>query len=457
MQLVVIGSGYVGLVAGAGFAEFGSQVTGVDIDAARVASLSRGELPIYEPMLPELVQSNMDAGRLRFTTDLPGSLSQAEVIFICVGTPPGPDGDADLSQVFGVADRIGAFRSPRFTLVVIKSTVPVGTSERVGERIAAGTGKGPFVVVSNPEFLKEGTAVEDFMRPMRILAGIGPAHGGPVAELRERAQQIMRRLYAPIVRTNDRLLVCDARSAELCKYASNAYLAMRVSFINEIASLAERVGADVEAVRRGMGMDTRIGPQFLFPGLGYGGSCFPKDTQALSILGRSLGLPLHLVEATQVVNQQMRTLMFDKILTHLGDGQQSLAGKRIAVWGLSFKPETDDLRDAPALSLIERIVQADGHVIAHDPVAMPHARALLRPFGSRVELAEDEYAAARGADALLLCTEWRQYRQPDFALLRQTLRGDALFDGRNIWDPEHLRELGFRYFGVGRSLPLGLR
>jgi len=458
MKLAVLGTGYVGLVAGAGFADFGNDVLCVDIDAERVAALHRGELPIHEPGLPDLVRDNVAAGRLVFTTDLGAAVRDAEVVLICVGTPPAAGGSADISQVLQAAAAIGQNLQNGFAVIVIKSTVPVGTAERVFEVIASHSSpERSFAVASNPEFLKEGSAVEDFLRPMRVIVGLGPLRGrsGDAAELERVHSQVlgtMRRLYHPVVRTNDRLLVCDARSAELCKYASNAYLAMRVSFINDIANLCERVGADVEMVRRGMGMDTRIGPSFLFPGMGYGGSCFPKDTQALAAYARSQGLELPLVEATERINARQRLLLFEKLVRHFGGGPSSLEGKIVAVWGLSFKPETDDVREAPALALIERLIRAGVRVRASDPAANRSAGLALKQLGLDQGIAffTDAYEAASGADALVVCTEWRQFRQPNFRRLQRSLRGAALFDGRNIWDREQLRELGFQYYGIGR-------
>ena len=469
MKIAVLGTGYVGLVAGAGFADFGNDVVCLDIDGSRIAALSQGELPIYEPGLPELVRKNVTAGRLRFSTTPEQELPGSEVVLICVGTPPGERGEADLSQVLAAARTIAALCGPKFTLVAIKSTVPVGTAERVSAILQGdanapgrppGRPPGSFAVVSNPEFLKEGSAVEDFLRPMRILAGLAKVTGDAETQRRvsDRARALMGRLYGPVVRTNDRLLFCDARSAELTKYASNAYLAMRVSFINDIANLCEEVGADVELVRRGMGMDTRIGPQFLFPGLGYGGSCFPKDTQALVALGRQHDLDLLLVDATTRINERQRTRLLAKLYRHFGLSAsatptapgQPLAGKTLAVWGLSFKPETDDVREAPALALIDSLIAAGAHIRASDPVAMPTAAGATARHGEALRLHSDAYEAASGADALILCTEWRQFRQPNFARLKSIMRGDALFDGRNIWDPDQVREAGLHYFGVGR-------
>ncbi len=466
MKIAVLGTGYVGLVAGAGFADFGNEVVCLDIDGSRIAALSRGELPIYEPGLPELVRANVGAGRLRFSDAPESELPGAEVILICVGTPPGERGEADLSQVIAAAQTIARLRGPHFTLVAIKSTVPVGTAERVSAILHRGSDAyapsappGSFAVVSNPEFLKEGSAVEDFLRPMRILAGLAPVVGDPETQRRvsERARAVLRRLYGPVVRTNDRLLFCDARSSELTKYASNAYLAMRVSFINDIANLCEEVGGDVELVRLGMGMDTRIGPHFLFPGLGYGGSCFPKDTQALVALGREHGLELLLVDATTRINQRQRQRLLAKLYRHFGLSApaepavgQPLAGKTLAVWGLSFKPETDDVREAPALALIDALIAAGATIQASDPVAHGTAAAACARHGEALRLYANAYDAARGADALILCTEWRQFRQPNFARLKSLMRGVALFDGRNIWDPDQVREHGLSYFGVGR-------
>lgn len=466
MKLAVIGTGYVGLVAGAGFADFGNDVTCADIDASRVAMLGRGELPLHEPGLGELLRQNVAAGRLGFTTDVGAAVRDAEVVLICVGTPPGRDGQADLTQVLEAARAVAENLGDGPTVVILKSTVPVGTSERV---FAALSKHAPLpappgsaiAVVSNPEFLKEGSAVEDFMRPMRVIVGIGQAawrHAGDGGEaiepLRQHVVSLMRRLYHPVVRTNDRLLFCDARSAELCKYASNAYLAMRVSYINDIANLCERVGADVEMVRRGMGMDTRIGANFLFPGMGYGGSCFPKDVKALLAIARHGGLELPIVAATESVNERQRALLFQKLLRHhdIAESAQALAGKTFAIWGLSFKPETDDVREAPALFLIERLLAAGATVRASDPVANSNAAQALAslPGADRVTFFGDAYEAARAADALFLCTEWRQFRQPNFRRLKQLLRAPLLLDGRNIWDREQLRELGFHYYGIGR-------
>jgi UDPglucose 6-dehydrogenase len=435
MRLAVLGSSYVGLVAGAGFADFGNDVVCVDIDADKVARLARGELPIYEPGLQPLVARNLDEGRLSFTTDIAGAVGGADVVFIAVGTPSAHDGSADLSQVLAAAEAIGRGLTG-FTVVVTKSTVPVGTAEKIKAAIARATTQ-PFAVGSNPEFLKEGDAVNDFMKPDRIILGSDDP----------RAIDVLRHLYAPFVRTNDRILTMDARSAELTKYASNAYLATRISFINDMANLCERVGADVEMVRRGMGMDPRIGPKFLFPGVGYGGSCFPKDVRAAMATARAQDGSLEILEAVDRVNERQKGLLGDKIVRHFGG---SLADKIIAVWGLAFKPGTDDVREAPALTVIERLLGAGARVHAHDPVANQSARKIL---GDRVRYFDHNYDAAEGADALALCTEWHQFRRPNFKRLLERMRGAHLFDGRNVWEPQEARALGFTYQGIGRRTP----
>lgn len=464
MRVGVIGTGYVGLVAGAGFADFGNDVVCIDIDEQRIARLRRGDVPIHEPGLPELVAANSAAGRLRFSTDFADATHDADVILLCVGTPSAADGRADLSQVYAAAEAVGRTLSSEYTVLVNKSTVPVGTAERVRDIIASVTDKA-FAVVSNPEFLKEGSALDDFLRPDRVIVGVGPAAGpsGRAASLStpeqvdERARVVMRQLYSAVVRKNDRLLFMDARSAELTKYASNAYLAMRISFMNDVARLCEQIGADVEWVRRGMGMDQRIGPSFLFPGVGYGGSCFPKDTRALLHIAEDAGLTLPLVDATEAINLRQKRRLFDKLLVHFGvraDQPGALVGKVIAVWGLAFKPETDDVREAPALTLIEKLVDLGATVRAYDPVATETARqslqSLLAERMRQVELVSGAYDAVRSADALCLCTEWRQLRQPDFRRIARLMRGNVLLDGRNIWDPAQVRAVGLRYEGIGR-------
>jgi UDPglucose 6-dehydrogenase len=432
MRLAVLGTGYVGLVAGAGFADFGNEVVCVDIDAAKVARLTRGELPIYEPGLQPLVSRNFAEGRLRFSTDVAEAVRGADVVFIAVGTPSAHDGSADLSQVLKSAEQIGRALTG-YAVIVTKSTVPVGTAEKIRAAVAAVT-KQPFAVASNPEFLKEGDAVSDFMKPDRVIVGCDD----------QRAGEVLRDLYAPFVRTNDRMIFMDARSAEITKYASNSYLAMRVSFMNDMANFCERVGADVEMVRRGMGMDPRIGPKFLFPGVGYGGSCFPKDIKATIATARDQGGPLEILEAVHRVNERQKGLLADKIVRHFGG---SLAGRTVAVWGLAFKPRTDDTREAPALTVIEKLLAAGAKVQAHDPVAN---QAMKSQLGDRITYFPSNYAAAEGAHALALLTEWHQFRRPDFKRLRELMAAPHLFDGRNIWEPREVRALGFTYEGIGR-------
>jgi UDPglucose 6-dehydrogenase len=431
MRLAVVGTGYVGLVAGAGFSDFGNDVVCADIDAAKIRKLESGELPIYEPGLDALVEKNVAGGRLRFSSDVAAAVAGAEVVCIAVGTPMGADGAADMSAVWAVADTIGkAMTGP--LVIVTKSTVPVGTGDRIREIVGASAAH-PFSVVSNPEFLKEGDAVNDFMKPDRIIVGTDDA----------RARKVLAHLYAPFVRTNDRLQFMDLRSAELTKYAANAMLATRVSFMNEIALLAERLGADVEHVRRGMGADPRIGPKFLFPGVGFGGSCFPKDLRALLHTAERAGASLDVVSAVERANARQKTVLTAKIERQLG----ALAGRRLAVWGLAFKPNTDDIREAPALVLIDALLAAGASVAAHDPVAMPAVR---EKYGAAVALVEQMYDAVDGADALVLVTEWHVFRRPDFARIKKLLKQPVLFDGRNVWDPEEMRAAGFTYHGIGR-------
>ncbi len=432
MRLSVVGTGYVGLVAGAGFADMGNDVVCVDIDAAKVERLRAGDLPIYEPGLAPLVVRNAEEGRLTFSTELASAVAGADVVFIAVGTPSAHDGSADLTQVLACASAIGRAMTG-FTVVVTKSTVPVGTAARIEAAIREVTSQ-PFAVASNPEFLKEGDAVNDFMKPDRIVIGCND----------ERGIELLRGLYAPFVRTHDRIVIMDACSAELTKYASNAYLAMRISYMNDMANLCERVGADVEMVRRGMGMDARIGSRFLFPGIGYGGSCFPKDVKAVMATARESGGALEILEAVHRVNDRQKARLADKIIAHHGG---DLKGKRVAVWGLAFKPGTDDTRDAPALMVIERLLAAGAQVAVHDPVAGQDA---LRTFGERVSYHHGNYDAAKGAHALALCTEWREFRRPNFKRLKEMMAAPVLFDGRNVWEPSEVRALGFTYYGIGR-------
>jgi UDPglucose 6-dehydrogenase len=424
----------VGLVAAAGFADNGNDVVCADIDEAKIARLRQGEIPIYEPGLGELVERNTKAGRLRFTTHNAEAARHADVIFMAVGTPSAPDGSADLSYLFQAAAEVGKHLD-HFTVIVNKSTVPVGTAERVARIIREHTQQ-EFAVASNPEFLKEGTAVEDFMRPDRVVIGTEDA----------RARELLRQLYKPFFLTGERIVLMDARSAEVTKYASNAYLATRVSFINDIANLCDLVGADVGMVRQGMGMDPRIGPKFLFPGVGYGGSCFPKDTRALINTAREHGMSMSLVAAAERINEAQKLVMVRKLRAFVDD----VAGKTFCLWGLAFKPNTDDVREAPALRIARSLLNDGAKLRLHDPEAGANFLEALGNTGDRVTLCTDEYAAAEGADALLLVTEWREYRSPDFERLKKLLAQPILIDGRNQWDRARLEGMGFRYAAIGR-------
>jgi UDPglucose 6-dehydrogenase len=432
MKIAVVGTGYVGLVAGAGFSDFGHEVTCVDIDAARIAGLKRGEMPIHEPGLAELVQRNARLGRLRFTTSIAEAVPGAQLAVIAVGTPSAPDGSADLSYVLDAARQIGAALTG-FTVIVTKSTVPVGTADKVREAIASAT-KHPFAVASNPEFLKEGDAVNDFLKPSRVIIGVDDP----------RAADTLRDAYAGIMRTGDRLQVMDIRSAELTKYAANAMLATRISFMNELARLAELVGADIEAIRKGIGSDPRIGNKFLFAGAGFGGSCFPKDLRALLHTARGVDAPLGVVDAVERANERQKRVLGERVLAHFGG---HLDGKRIALWGLAFKPETDDIRESPALTLIDQLRHGGATIVGYDPVAGPNIRAQL---GDAIELVDEPYAATVHADALVLVTEWHELRHPDLETLKSKMRTLALFDGRNVWSPADCRKAGFAYYGIGR-------
>ncbi len=435
MRVSVFGSGYVGLVGGACLAETGNDVVCADVDAAKVARLQAGEVPIYEPGLEPLVRRNRAEGRLRFTTDQAAAVHHGEVLFIAVGTPPGEDGSADLQHVLAVADTIGAhLDGPK--VVATKSTVPVGTAARVREAIAART-RLPFSVCSNPEFLKEGAAVDDFMKPDRVIVGVEAGD--------ERARAAMAALYAPFTRRQDRILFMDVASAEVTKYAANAMLASRISFMNQLAHLCERVGADVTEVRRGMGSDERIGSAFLFPGPGYGGSCFPKDVKALIRTLHGAGLEADLLEAVEAVNARQKQVLPARVRVLLGD---DLTGTVVAVWGLAFKAETDDMRESSSIPLVEDLLARGARVRVHDPQAHETARAV---FGDRVEYAADPYAAAEGADALVIVTEWLVYRNPDFERLRALLRRPLIVDGRNLYDPDRVAALGFAYHSIGRA------
>ncbi len=433
MKVAVVGSGYVGLVVGACLAETGNDVVCADVDAAKIKSLKSNKLPIYEPGLEPIVVRNQREGRLTFTTDVGNAVERSEVVFIAVGTPPDEDGSADLQHVLAVATTIGKhMNEPK--VVVTKSTVPVGTAEKVRAQIARET-KTAFHVCSNPEFLKEGAAVEDFMKPDRVIVGVDSPD----------AARVIEELYTPFVRTGNPLIVMDIPSAELTKYAANAMLATRISFMNQIAGLCEAVGADVTQVRRGIGSDRRIGQAFLFPGPGYGGSCFPKDVKALIRTGSEQDLPLAILSAVEQANHRQKRVLFEKLNKHLG----SLSGRVVAVWGLAFKAETDDVRESPALVLIEELLAAGARVQAHDPAAMQTAKHHL---GDRVSYAGHGFDALAGADALAIVTEWLEYRNPDFTRMKQLLKRPLIVDGRNLYDPQKLGRLGFTYDSIGRPL-----
>jgi len=425
MRITVIGTGYVGLVTGACLAETGNHVTCVDKDAGKIEALRRGEIPIHEPGLDSVVATNMNAKRLEFTTDFDGAVRDARIVFIAVGTPPRPDGSADLSQVDDVAAGIARVMNGK-KIIVNKSTVPVGTGARVRGIVAAAT-KHPFAVVSNPEFLKEGAAVEDFMKPDRVIVGADD----------QDAIETMRQLYAPYMRRSDRLLVMDVKSAEMTKYASNCMLATRISFMNEVAALCERVGADVNNVRHGMAADVRIGGHFLFPGAGFGGSCFPKDLMALQHTGEENSVRMRVLEAVSNVNRDQKRVLVEKAKKHFGG---DLRGKTFALWGLAFKPGTDDTREAPSLEIVKGLAQAGAHVRAHDPVV----RAI-----AGVEAGEDPYSILQGADGLMLVTEWNAYRSPDFERIRDLMKTKVVFDGRNIWERKFVESFGLSYYGIG--------
>jgi UDPglucose 6-dehydrogenase len=429
MNVTVIGTGYVGLVTGACLADAGNNVFCLDLDGKKIALLNRGEIPIYEPGLEPIVQRNRAAGRLRFSTDVAASVAHGELQLIAVGTPPGEDGSADMQYVLAAAQAIGRHMKG-YKVIVTKSTVPVGTADRIREEIRRAT-QADFAVVSNPEFLKEGAAVEDFMRPDRIVVGADDP----------RAIALLRQLYAPFQRNRERLIVMSVRSAELTKYAANAMLATRISFMNEIANLAEALGADVEEVRRGIGSDPRIGHQFLYAGAGFGGSCFPKDVKALRRSATDAGRPLRVLAAVEEVNDAQKRLLAQKVKRRFG---ADLKGRTLALWGLAFKANTDDLREAPSLVVIEELVAAGAAVQAYDPVAGKD----LRMPGVRI--ADSALAALEGADALAIVTEWQEFRSPDFAALKARLKAPVIFDGRNLYDPSVLKGLGFEYFPVGR-------
>jgi UDPglucose 6-dehydrogenase len=431
MRITVIGSGYVGLVTGACLAETGNHVTCVDNDPSKIEMLEAGDIPIYEPGLEQVVARNVEGGRLDFTMDLESAVRASEIIFIAVGTPPQEDGSADLAAVEAVAREVGRCMND-YKIIVDKSTVPVGTAARVQAIVSAETDH-PFAVVSNPEFLKEGAAIEDFMRPDRVIIGTDD----------ERAIRTMRALYAPYMRRGDRLLVMDAPSAEMTKYASNAMLATRISFMNEVALLCEKVGANVDQVRRGMAADVRIGGHFLFPGVGFGGSCFPKDLKALRHTGEENEMRMRVLDAVSAVNDDQKRVLAEKVKAHFGP---DLSGKTFALWGLAFKPGTDDMREAPSIEIVRVLREAGAEVRGTDPVARETAAEV---FGDEIEIGEDAYGILEGADGLLLVTEWIVFRSPDFARIKESLRSPVVFDGRNIWDRELVEAKGLTYHGVG--------
>jgi UDPglucose 6-dehydrogenase len=438
MKITVIGTGYVGLVSGTCFAETGVQVICVDVDDHKIEMLNNGKIPIYEPGLEDIYKRNVEKGRLSFTTDLKSSLENSEAVFIAVGTPPDEDGSADLKYVLGVAAEIGKHMD-HYIVVATKSTVPVGTSVKVKAAIQKELQKReveiPFDVASNPEFLKEGSAVQDFLRPDRIIIGTES----------EQAIKVMKKLYKPFLLNGHPILFMDITSSEMTKYAANSMLATRISFINEIANLCEIVGADIDAVRRGIGSDPRIGNKFLYPGTGYGGSCFPKDVQALIRTADEKGYPLEILKAVESVNNRQKSTLYQKISSHFGG---KLKGLKFAMWGLAFKPKTDDMREAPSLVIIEKLIEAGAEVVAYDPVAMKEAKRIL---GNKIGYAKDEYDACIDANGIILVTEWPEFRLPNFRVLERLLQNKIIFDGRNIYDRAELEELNFTYYPIGRN------
>ena len=433
MKIAVIGTGYVGLVTGTCLAETGNIVSCIDIDANKIDRLNKGEVPIYEPQLDTYFERNMKAQRLFFTTSLVDGIKDAEVIFLALPTPPGEDGSADLSYILKVAEQLGSMIE-KYTIIVDKSTVPVGTADKV-HAIIAKKARCAFSVVSNPEFLREGFAISDFMKPDRVVIGTEDAT----------ARKVMERLYKPFVRQGNPIIFMDAKSAELTKYAANAFLATKITFMNEIANYCELVGANVDQVRIGIGSDDRIGKRFLFPGIGYGGSCFPKDVQALVKAGKDDDFEFNVLRSVMEVNTRQKTILFPKIMNYF-DG--NIRGKNIAVWGLAFKPDTDDIREAPALYLINKLVESGAVITAFDPEAMENVRTQI---GDKIQYTENEYDALKEADALIICTEWSIFRNPDFSRIKAEMKGNALFDGRNLFDLEDMESKGFCYFSIGRK------
>lgn len=433
-KIAVVGTGYVGLVTGTCFAETGNQVICIDIDADKVEKMKNGIIPIYEPNLDTIFERNITAKRLSFTTSLEDGIKDAEIIFLALPTPPGEDGSADLSYILGVAEQLGKLITD-YKVIVDKSTVPVGTAEKV-HAVIAKNAQVDFAVVSNPEFLREGFAVSDFMKPDRVVIGTRDV----------RARKVMESLYRPFVRQGNPIYFMDEKSAELTKYAANSFLATKITFMNEVANFCELVGADVDQVRVGIGSDSRIGKRFLFPGIGYGGSCFPKDVQALVKSGEDLNFKFEILSAVLKVNQEQKTILFPKIKNFFrGD----LSGKKIAVWGLAFKPDTDDIREAPALFMIEALLDAGANISAYDPEAMPNVKNSL---GNKIDYASDEYSALSGADALLICTEWGIFRNPDFTRMKSLMKDAVLFDGRNLFEIGEMNDKGFYYCSIGRNV-----
>ncbi len=438
MNVGVIGSGYVGLVAGACFAESGNDVVCADVNEEKIDMLNKGQIPIYEPGLEQMVETNAQAGRLHFTTDIIQCIQGSEVIFIAVGTPQDTDGSADLKYVLQVAEQIGkCMNGPK--IVVNKSTVPVGTADLVKAEIAKHTNL-PFDVVSNPEFLKEGSAIDDFMKPDRVVIGTTSVE----------AAEVMRELYSPFVRTDNPILVMDNKSAEVTKYAANSLLATKITFMNEIANLCEQVGADVSQVRKGVGTDERIGPSFLFPGVGYGGSCFPKDVRALIRTGHEQDVEMSVIKAVDLANNEQKKRLTKKVISHFGES--NIKGKTFAVWGLAFKPKTDDMREAPSLTLIQDLLKMGANIQAFDPEAMEVAKKMFQSQGTPVNFCETSYDALEGADALVIVTEWNEFRRPNFTKMTQSLKSPIIFDGRNLFEPSKMSRLGFTYYSIGRPV-----
>lgn len=433
MHIAVVGTGYVGLVTGTCFAETGNDVICVDIDEAKVEKMKNGEVPIYEPHLDILFERNIKQGRLEFTTDLKTAIDKCQIIFLALPTPPGEDGSADLSYILNVAEELGKIIT-EYKVIIDKSTVPVGTAEKVTAAVAENATV-DFDVVSNPEFLREGFAVDDFLKPDRVVIGTRSA----------KARKVLEELYKPFVRQGNPVIFMDEKSAELTKYAANSFLATKITFMNEIANYCELIGADVDAVRRGMGTDTRIGNRFLFPGIGYGGSCFPKDVQALAKSGKEAGYEFDIISAVMDVNHRQKVTMAQKVKSYFGN---DLSGKKLALWGLAFKPDTDDIREAPALYIIEELVAAGAEICAYDPEAMKNVEGVI---GDKITYADNQYDALKGADALLIATEWAVFRSPDFEKVNDALKDKVIFDGRNLYDLESMRKLNYYYESVGRK------